>query len=450
MLRFNLAGVPVTIHGSFLLVAALFGLGRMEQPTLMLSWMLVVVGSVLFHELGHALAFRAYGQQPTIELHGLGGTTTGSQRGQMTPTRSLVVALAGPAAGFVLGALAYGLQTTGPHAGFAGAVLQDLWWANVAWSIFNLMPVLPLDGGAAVAAITRRFNGDQPPKLAYVVSVAVGAGLTVLAGTRGQYFTAVLLATFVWRNWEAIKQLNQKTDESSPTAHASVAPALQALNDGRLDEAMKMADQVLRDSGRREDQQVALHVMAGVYIRAGRPQDAVKILEHLPEGMQPSAMTLGDAWLGAGQVNRALTHYRDAFRSQPGKESARRLVAALLQANLADEVRALLSSEDSLTYSDETAAGLAEGLFKAAWYEEALHVHAFRYNRHGSMPAAYNAACAAMRLGRQPDALTWLATAVDKGFKDRIHLEADPDLAPLRETDGFKAIVSRLAPAQTA
>ena len=107
MLRFNLAGVPVTIHGSFLLVAALFGLGRMEQPTLMLSWMLVVVGSILFHELGHALAFRAYGQQPTIELHGLGGTTTGSQRGPMTPMRALVVALAGPAAGFALGALAY-------------------------------------------------------------------------------------------------------------------------------------------------------------------------------------------------------------------------------------------------------------------------------------------------------------------------------------------------------
>jgi HEAT repeat protein len=54
--------------------------------------------------------------------------------------------------------------------------------------------------------------------------------------------------------------------------------------------------------------------------------------------------------------------------------------------------------------------------------------------------AAYNLACTHSLAGRSEEALRWLKRAVENGFRDVQHLDADEDLDPIRHLDAFRAI----------
>src|SRR5688500_11126949 len=72
-LRFSIAWIPFSILPLFWLIALL--LGSTGDILLVPIWFLVIFVSILVHELGHALAFRRYGQRSQIVLHFAGGLT---------------------------------------------------------------------------------------------------------------------------------------------------------------------------------------------------------------------------------------------------------------------------------------------------------------------------------------------------------------------------------------
>src|SRR5512147_1097403 len=110
-LRFSIAGIPVRVHPSFWLIALIFGASG--DVLLLPIWVLVVFVSILIHELGHALAFRRYGQRSRIVLHFAGGLTIpepvswGSTYANvgLTPNQQIFISIAGLGAGFLFAAL---------------------------------------------------------------------------------------------------------------------------------------------------------------------------------------------------------------------------------------------------------------------------------------------------------------------------------------------------------
>ncbi len=112
-LHFRLLGFPVVIHPFAWLVLGFILLSNASGgPTALLGgvlWALVLFGSILVHELGHALVARGFRLGPVeILIHGFGGLTT--HRRSPTPARSLLITAAGAGAGLLLGGLALGLS----------------------------------------------------------------------------------------------------------------------------------------------------------------------------------------------------------------------------------------------------------------------------------------------------------------------------------------------------
>jgi Zn-dependent protease len=116
-------------------VAAWFSTGAARTAAM-------VLGIVLFHELGHYLAMRALGYVDTtiFFVPFLGGVAAG-RKDDATVAERMIVLLAGPLPGL---AIAAALAHWGhPSLGWERQGLMLL----AAINVFNLLPILPLDGG---------------------------------------------------------------------------------------------------------------------------------------------------------------------------------------------------------------------------------------------------------------------------------------------------------------
>jgi Zn-dependent protease len=137
---------------------------------------LLLFGSIVLHELGHAIAARRQGiEVRRIDLFLFGGLTQMS-RDAATPAEEFKIAAAGPLAtfAFMLVCLGVDLAIVGPHrlvhaAQLDGTVrvtpvllsLSMLLLMNIIVLLFNLVPAFPLDGGRIARAIVWRVTGDK-------------------------------------------------------------------------------------------------------------------------------------------------------------------------------------------------------------------------------------------------------------------------------------------------
>ena len=139
--------------------------------------MLLLFGSLIVHELGHALVARRQGiEVQRIDLFLFGGLTQMS-RDADSPGEEFKIAAAGPLAtlGFVLRLPGRRpgdrrARTGSSHAAELDGtvaitpVLLSLSWLlfwNVLLLVFNLVPAFPLDGGRIARAIVWRVTGDK-------------------------------------------------------------------------------------------------------------------------------------------------------------------------------------------------------------------------------------------------------------------------------------------------
>ena len=161
----SIAGVPIGVTPWFLVLVAWIFLpqamayGGPFGGFLLadnLAWFLTIVGSLLVHEFGHALMAKRYRLHPSVILHVFGGLCAHDDAS--SDAEEARVLLAGPAAGLLLGAVAYGAQQAigapsprGPGSPtglyFAQKLVSSLVWFNVFWNVVNLLPIWPLDGG---------------------------------------------------------------------------------------------------------------------------------------------------------------------------------------------------------------------------------------------------------------------------------------------------------------
>lgn len=132
----------------------------------------VFVLAAVIHELGHAAAIVCLGGRITcIRLHAAGAVIV--QGKLLSDTRECLVSLAGPAAG-LLAAMLFAFWRHPMGAG-----------ANLVLSLFNILPILPLDGGAAVRSLLRLLPAAAAQKSICVlqwISVLAAFALTVFGG----------------------------------------------------------------------------------------------------------------------------------------------------------------------------------------------------------------------------------------------------------------------------
>ena len=220
MLTFVFLGIPVQIQpwfwltaafvsGAFALGSGASGLPPGEEIVYILSKMILVLVSILIHELGHCYVLKKLGARPLILLHSFGGFAF--WRG-MVPTRAqqVAISLGGPAAGFLFAALLIAIvQLTGSQTHLIDGFLRFGIAINIFWNVLNLLPIRPLDGGHILEAALGR-GGESTCRL---VGAILGGGVALLFLAWGQIFAAVFFAILAYMNWSG-DSFNQWTGRS--------------------------------------------------------------------------------------------------------------------------------------------------------------------------------------------------------------------------------------------
>lgn len=173
----HIFGIQIRIAVSWLLIAALITWtlaqhvfptqipGQTQAAYLLLSFvtMLLFFGSLLLHELAHAVVAKGFGiDVPSITLFLFGGVAELGQEPD-TSTHEFLVAIAGPAMSFVLAFSFWLLSVISIFFSLGPAWLATLSYLaliNLVLAIFNLLPAFPLDGGRILRAFLWARSGD--------------------------------------------------------------------------------------------------------------------------------------------------------------------------------------------------------------------------------------------------------------------------------------------------
>ncbi|BCW19192.1 peptidase M50 [Arthrobacter sp. NtRootA9] len=194
----RIAGVPIILAYSWFIIAAftviVYGpVLHRNNPALGTSAYIVAFAyavllliSVLVHELAHALTAKIYGWPTQKIVLNLWGGHTQFESFTASPGRSVLVALAGPAANFILAAGAWLVLNSVPMGSVAEILTNIFMWANFLIGVFNVLPGLPLDGGRLVESAVWKATGSQ-------------ARGTVAAGWAGRIIVIALVAWFILR-----------------------------------------------------------------------------------------------------------------------------------------------------------------------------------------------------------------------------------------------------------
>lgn len=438
-IRFHLFGIPVTIDPSFFVIAALLGFGG-GTLSFVVTWVVVVFVSVLLHELGHAVAFRIYGQHPRVTLQGMGGLTSGSAPLPFGP--DIVVSLAGPLTGLLLlGVPALWLRSGGSVSETRDLVLRATVFVNIAWSGVNLLPVLPLDGGQVAASVLQRFKGVTGLQLARVLSMVVAGAAGLYALRLNYLFGALFAGFFVIQNYSDWRKAQVALRQQPLVA------GYQALLGNDLAGATSEADRVLAARPAPEVAAGAVELKAWARLCSDGGRAASAELEALPPAATANPFLTGSLALDAGRTSEALDRFTEGFRLSRSGPWSLIVAEAVARHGLVGELADRLAATPGA--GAEALVALQSHLHAAGRYPEAALVgqRAFDSGPPRSAAVAYDVACSWARAGKPGEALDWLERAADEGLSDAALLDGDADLEPLRPTARYQAVRSRMSAA---
>ncbi|NGX58936.1 MAG: Stage IV sporulation protein FB [Chlamydiae bacterium] len=285
--------IPITINPFFWVTAAIIGFLYSGALVGTLIWMFVILVSVLVHEMGHASTALFFGLKPRIELVALGGLTI--HQGEKLPFwKQFFIVLNGPLFGFMLFLLAWLLLRSPAIAtGAAGKVLTYFFLVNLIWTIFNLVPVMPLDGGQLLRIALEGFFGAKGFRISLIIGMCIAGGASLFFFTTQNFLVGAILFLFAFQNFDMYRKLKHFSDgDRNPNLKQALETAEKDLQEGNKDKALFSFEKI-----RNESKEGMIHIMATQYLAflkydLGRTKEAYELLLPIRSELSPEALCL--------------------------------------------------------------------------------------------------------------------------------------------------------------
>lgn len=326
----------------FLLVIFLSLYNSNFDPAGAVIWGIVIFLSVFVHELGHALTALFYGQSASIEFVGFGGVTR-RHGPSISLLQEFILVFNGPLAGFLLALVAAGfLSVFG--ADMPAAVKYFLIitaYANVFWTVVNLLPIQPLDGGHLLRISLTWLFGLKGTKVALFLSFLFSLIITLLFFYWGFLLVGSLILLFAFegfRAWRNSLEMTEKDEDDN--IRSLLKSAEKDFRKGNIDFALHKFYILREQAGKGVLYLTATERIAEILSAKGRDQEAYDLLvplagkldNHMKKVFQGTAVRL-KKWQEAIKIGNKL------YQDSPSVDTA--ITNAISHAMLGDVVPAV-------------------------------------------------------------------------------------------------------------
>jgi len=374
--------IPIKISPFFWVTAGLIGfinsMGTGHPFILTLIWIGVIFVSILVHEYGHALTSLHFGQQPRIRLVAFGGLTIPEGK-HLRGWREFLVVLNGPLFGFLLFLFFLFILSTGvvenPYLLYTVKIFT---WVNLFWTVVNLLPVMPLDGGQLLRVVLESIFGAKGLKYAIFTGMLLSALCALTFFFVGYFLVGAIFFLFAFQNFD-----------------------------------MWRKSRVVTESDRREDLTKALKEIEELLARE-RQDEAVPKLEELREKAKQ------------GMIFNHATQCLSALKAEMHEYQA---VYDLLK-----PIKKDLNAESQIH--------LHRAAYEVKDYSLVVELAGPSYQLLPDPHIALSSAEACAALAKVEPALGWLKAAHDGGIDDLAPILTKEVFNPIREDPSFKKLLN--------
>lgn len=283
--------IPITISTSFWIMAAVIAvlLGQADIVRILI-WIPVIFISVLFHEFGHALTALLFGRNPRIELVAMGGLTY--HDGDKLPFwKQFFITLNGPVFGFLIVVAVYLLKEI--PALSAGQLLEQILLVNIFWTVVNLLPILPLDGGQLLRLILEKLFAHKGLRYAFMWSAISSLGCSLLLFLTQNLLMGAIFFLFAFENFDNFRKSRFISESDQRDEHKKTfLEAEMNLRQGNKERALAAFESLRASTKQGLLYDTATQHAAFLHYDQGRLQEAYNLLISLKDRLDPDSLVL--------------------------------------------------------------------------------------------------------------------------------------------------------------
>lgn len=179
---------------------------RVSNTTLYLLFILFLCGYirvgitvfliVLIHEVGHVLVCLLFGYKiKSVTLYPFGGLTRVEKDINTSPYKELILASAGLFMQIILYVVALSF-------GYRDLLFYKY---NKSIFLFNLLPIIPLDGSVIVYSLLNRFTTFKNSYKAYIVVSIISLVIYIIINYKYSLNNYLIVSIFIYKIYEGIK-----------------------------------------------------------------------------------------------------------------------------------------------------------------------------------------------------------------------------------------------------
>jgi stage IV sporulation protein FB len=285
--------IPISIYPTFWLFAGLIGYLNSRSFVGTLIWVAIIFVSVLFHEFGHALTAVMFGQSPRIDLVALGGLTYYNGQ-KLSFWKQFFIVLDGPLFGFILVLIVtLLLQVPALAQGMTGSILSLMRVVNLFWTIVNLLPVMPLDGGQLLRIVLEKIFGLKGFKYAILASMVIAIGISLFFFLTQAFLIGALFFLLAYQSYDTFRRTRHLSEtDRDDSLREQLEKVEEQMQTGKKEAAFLLCEQIRTKAKKGMIYELATQYLAILKYEKGDLKAAYDLLLSIREELSGDALCL--------------------------------------------------------------------------------------------------------------------------------------------------------------